>query len=254
MDESKRVILVTGGGSGIGKSIAHGFAKEGATLYITGRRTSVLEEAQKELEESGADARIIPADISKTEEVQKLISRIDSEAGRLDVLVNAAGVFHLGFVHETPEEDFNAIFDSNVRGLWLACKYSIPLLRKSQFPNIINISSIAGSRSDPALGVYEASKAAVNSLTKVMARELAKEKIRVNAIAPGPVDTELYTGSILGDDLEKATMRRGELEQSVPFGRLGAPEEVARLALFLASPESDFISGSVTSIDGAMGY
>jgi len=163
----------------------------------------------------------------------------------------------MGLIHESSEEDFDDIFATNVKGLWMVSKMAVPLLEKQEGANIIHISSIAGTRSDPGLGLYEASKAAVNSLTKVMAKELAPQRIRVNAIAPGPIDTRLFSGDPLGTDVtagDGTDQRIESLKESVPFGRVGTPEEVARLATFLASPESDFISGSITSIDGAMGY
>lgn len=254
---SGKIVLVTGGGAGIGRAVAVHFADLGAVVYLASRRENLLLETVHEIRDRGGDAHGFPTDVSKGADVASLLSRIQSEHGKLDILVNAAGVMRIGLVHETSEEDFDLVFTSNVKGLWLVSKLAVPLLQKSTGANIIHISSIAGTRHDPGLGIYEASKAAVNSLTKVMAKELASEKIRVNAIAPGPIDTRLYSGSPFGPDLgtdDDLHRRLEELKASVPFGRAGTPDEVARLAVFLASPESDFISGSITSIDGAMGY
>lgn len=245
--------LVTGGGSGIGRAIARAIAQEGAFVYLAGRREHVLDECLAEIQSTGGRAKAIRCDVTIRAEVDNLVEIIRSEAHVLNILVNAAGVMRVGLIHEVTEEDFDVVFGSNVKGLWLVSRCCIPLLRGSENANIIHVSSIAGTRSDPGLGIFEASKAAVNSLTKVMAKELAKEKIRVNAIAPGPVDTPLYHGSVFGDDIGIGR-RYDELISAVPFGRIGTPMEVARLAVFLASPESDFISGSITSIDGAMGY
>lgn len=251
---AQRVILVTGGGTGIGKAIAMAFGVgESAFVYVTSRREDALLCTVQELTEAGGSAHALPADVADAQQVADLMEVIHRNHGGLDVLVNAAGALHLGALHETSEEDFDQIMDTNVKGVWLVSKLAIPMMRHRANANIINISSIAASRSEPGIGVYQASKAAVNSLTRVMAKELASAKIRVNAIAPGPVDTELYSGSVLGDDLE-VERRRTLAANAVPFGRLGTPEEVARLAVFLASPESDFISGSVHSIDGGMGY
>jgi NAD(P)-dependent dehydrogenase (short-subunit alcohol dehydrogenase family) len=252
-EKEKRVVLITGAGSGIGRAVALRFAAEGCFLYLTGRREKRLADVEEAVRAQGGQARAIPADVSRLDQTESLVKAIREETGYLDILVNAAGNFSMGLLHETSEADFEAGFTSNVKALWLTSKLAVPLLRGRDNSNIINVSSIAGTRSDPGMGIYQASKAAVNSLTKVMAKELAQFKIRVNAIAPGPVDTGLYSGSILGDDVEHKRLR-DEMLNSVPFGRMGTPEEVARLAVFLASPESDFISGSITSIDGAMGY
>ncbi|MCC5878026.1 MAG: SDR family oxidoreductase [Candidatus Sumerlaeia bacterium] len=252
-----RVILVTGGGTGIGRAVALHFADLGAAVYLASRRENLLLETVHKIRDNGGEAHGFPTDVAKGADVASLISEINTRHGRIDVLVNAAGVLRIGMVHEASEEDFDLVFSSNVKGLWLVSKMAVPLMRNRENANIIHISSIAGTRTDPGLGLFEASKAAVNTLTKVMAKELAPEKIRVNAIAPGPIDTRLYSGSAFGPDLgsdDEIHLRLEELKASVPFGRAGTPEEVARLAAFLASPESDFISGSITSIDGAMGY
>jgi len=246
-----RVVLVTGGGTGMGRAIARRFALDGAFVYLAGRRGHMLDETAEIIQATGGRSHTIPTDVTREAEVEALFQTIREQHGYLDVVVNAANAFRMGLLHETAGEDFDLMMNTNVRGLWLVTKSAVPLLVRPN-ANIIHISSIGATRTDTGMGVFEASKAAVNTLTKVMAKELAPQKIRVNAIAPGPIDTGIYRGSALGDDQEKKL--REELVSSVPFGRMGTPEEVARLAVFLASPESDFISGSITSIDGAMGY
>ncbi len=252
-----KTVLVTGGGGGIGQAVATAFAREGAFVVLLGRQESRLSECAERIRAVGGASLYMTGDVSSTTDVGAVVERIRSERGSLDVLVNAAGVMRVGLVHESSEDDFDQVFSVNVRGLWLVSKYAVPLLRGRPNANIIHLSSIAGTRTDTALGLYEASKAAVNTLTKVMAKELGPDRIRVNAIAPGPIDTELYHGSVFGDDLEDSwagQYKVASIERGVPFGRMGSPDEVARLALFFASPESDFISGSITSIDGAVGY
>jgi NAD(P)-dependent dehydrogenase (short-subunit alcohol dehydrogenase family) len=247
-----KIAVVTGASSGIGRATARAFAKAGFFTFLVGRREERLTESLIKIRELGGDGAIIPADLTKDEEIDRLVEIVTREKGAVDILVNAAGVLKVGLVHKSSEEDFDLMFALNVRGLWLVSKKLIPLMKDRSNANIIHISSIAGSRSDAGLGIYQASKAAVNTLTKVMAKELAQDKIRVNAIAPGPIDTELFKGSVFGDEMEADN---GETRSAIGlFGRMGSPKEVARLALFLASPESDFISGSITSIDGAMGY
>jgi 3-oxoacyl-[acyl-carrier protein] reductase len=245
--------LVTGAGTGMGRAISLRFAEEGARVIAVGRRGALLEETVAMIRSGEGTASHWMADVSRSDDVDELAREVRQTQGGLDILVNAAGVMRVGLLAESAVEDFDAIFNSNVKGIWLMSRAFVPLLRGRKAPNIINISSIAGTRTDPGLGLFQASKAAVNSLTKVLARELAKDRIRVNAIAPGPTDTEFFKGSVFGDDMETSEHVE-RFVNSVPFGRLGTPEEVARLAVFFASPESDFISGSITSIDGAMGY
>ncbi len=251
---SGNTVLVTGGGSGIGKAIAHAFVEEGANVFIVGRRREALEMSQREASDNKSRMHPVSVDVRRTEDVMGLMDQIRSEHGGLDILINAAGVLHAAEVHLTRETDFDEMFSTNVKGLWLVSKHAVPLMKGRTNANIIHLSSAAGLRSEVGLGVYEASKAAVNTLTKVMAKELSKEKIRVNAIAPGPVNTELYKGSVYGDDERPSSKDEIKVDDVLPFGRLGTPDEVAKLALFLASPESDFMSGTITPIEGSVGY
>lgn len=249
-----RVALITGGSGAIGKAIVNSFAEESCKVFIVGRTPGTLSDSAQTLKEKGHDVTAIRGDISNPADVETIMTEVKKQAGGLDILINAAGFLRVGLVHEITLEDFDLMFSTNVKGLWLISRAAIPLPANRPSANIIHLSSIAGTRTDAGIGVYEATKAAVNTLTKVMAKELAKYRIRVNAIAPGPIDTQLYHGSVFGDDLEDTWTRKKFIANNVPFGRIGTPDEVARLAIFLASPESDFISGSITSIDGGMGY
>lgn len=243
-------VVVTGAGAGIGRAIARTMAERGGNVVLVGRRLEPLEETAELIGSDGCT--IMVADVRSDADTTRLMTAVRDLMGWIDVLVNNAGVFRQGPIHDTSTEAFDLVFETNVRGLFLMTKKAVPLMQGRPGANIINLSSIAGTRHDPNLGIYEASKAAVNTLTKVLAKELAPMGIRVNAIAPGPVDTEGLAGDVR--DSGEVAVVKAEMSTMVPFGRLGRSEEIARLAAFLASPESDFISGSITSIDGGMGY
>ncbi|MCB2156349.1 SDR family oxidoreductase [bacterium] len=248
-----RTVLVTGGGTGIGRAIAIAMAAKGGRVLVTGRRAEYLEETVRMIREDGGEAKSCVADVSIESDAQRVMQFIGTSwSGGLDVLVNNAGIFRRGRIVDTSNEDFDIMFGVNVRGIFIVTKAAIEFLKKSERGTIINISSVAGSRADMDMGIYEATKAAVNTMTRVLAKELADIGVRVNAIAPGPTDTpSLYHGT---KDPEEREQTRNAMSSMVPFGRLASPEEVARLAVFLASPEADFISGSITNIDGGMGY
>lgn len=247
-----KFVLISGGSSGIGRAIAESMIARGGQVLITGRRVSLLEETAADLTRQGGKCEWIEADISQEDGVARVMDKARETFGGLDVLVNNAGVFRTGSIHEMSTEDFDLMFNTNVRGVFLMSRAAVGVMSGRPGANIINISSIAGTRFDPGMGLYEASKSAVNTITKVMAKELAPVGIRVNAIAPGPTQTPgLYAGQ---EDPAEQEVARQRMVSAVPFGRLGEPRDIARLAIFLASPEADFISGSVTSIDGAMGY
>jgi NAD(P)-dependent dehydrogenase (short-subunit alcohol dehydrogenase family) len=236
-----KVAIITGGGSGIGKAIAQAFAREGAMVVIAGRDSKKLEQAAAEI---GEECLAVSADVSKTSDVQRLVDTALGKFHRINVLVNNAAVLLPGTAESLSEEDFDQTFSINVRGLWLLSRAVLPQMRAAGGGSIINIASVLsllGARNRVA---YSASKGAVMAMTKAMALDHAAENIRVNCICPGIVATEMVARFSLD---ENALRQRVAMH---PMGRFGQPEDVASAAVFLASDESGWTTGSVLTVDG----
>jgi NAD(P)-dependent dehydrogenase (short-subunit alcohol dehydrogenase family) len=236
-----KVAIITGGGSGIGKAIAMAFVREGAKVAITGRDGKKLDRAATEI---GADCLAVRADVSSAGSVKKLISATLDRFKRINVLVNNAAVLLPGTAESLSEEDFDQTFDINVKGLWLMSRAVLPHMRAASGGSIVNIGSVlsmVGARNRVA---YSASKGAVVAMTKAMALDHAAEKIRVNCIAPGIVETEMVAKFSTDENARK---QRVALH---PLGRFGQPAEIAIAAVFLASDESGWTTGSVITVDG----
>jgi NAD(P)-dependent dehydrogenase (short-subunit alcohol dehydrogenase family) len=239
------VVLITGGLTGIGRAVAIAFAREGAIVVVAGRREEAGAELVKELRAFGPEAEFIKADVRKEEDVCAMVERTVARFGRLDVAVNNAGTEGaLGPVTEQTPAAYAATFDTNVLGTLLCMKHALRVMQSQGFGNIVNISSTMGSRGAPNASLYVASKHAVEGLTKSGALEAASFRVRVNAVAPGPVETAMldrFTGS--GD-------RKAGLLAGVPLRRAGKPEEVADAVLFLASDKAAFITGQIIRVNG----
>jgi meso-butanediol dehydrogenase / (S,S)-butanediol dehydrogenase / diacetyl reductase len=238
---SGKVAIITGGGSGIGKAIAQASVREGAKVVIAGRDTKKLDRAAAEI---GADCLAVSADVSNGANVQKLVSATLDRFKQINVLVNNAAVLLPGTAESISEEDFDQTFNINVRGLWLLSRAVLPHMRATGGGSIINIGSVLsllGARNRVA---YSASKGAVMAMTKAMALDHAAENIRVNCIAPGIVATEMV------EKFNTDEAARRQREAMHPMGRFGQPEEVASAAVFLASDESGWTTGSVITVDG----
>jgi NAD(P)-dependent dehydrogenase (short-subunit alcohol dehydrogenase family) len=239
------VALVTGALSGIGLATARVLSREGYRLVVSGRREDTGATLATELRNGGAEAEFFRVDVRSDEEVRTLIDRTLARFGRLDVAVNSAGTEgQPGPVTEQTAESYAATFDTNVLGTLLSLKYELLKMQPQGSGSIINISSTNGHRGAPGASIYTASKHAVEGLTRAAALEAAAYSVRVNAVAPGPVDTEMLT-RFTGTAEKKAGLVAG-----VPFKRAGTPEEIADVIVFLAPDKASYITGQVIDVNG----
>ena len=247
-----RVALITGGAGGIGTATAKLFAEEGASVMLVDLEKDSLEESKKEI---GRDrVEYITADVSKPEEVEKYVKATVEKFGGIDVFFNNAGIEgDVKPVTDYPLESFQKVFDVNVKGAWLGLKYVIPKMKENEYGgSIIITSSVAGLAGTANVSPYVGSKHALIGIMKSVALEVASANIRVNSINPSPVDNRMMRSLEKGfsdDDPEEA---KKMFEQMIPLGRYADNMDIAKLALFLASEESAFITGSVHRIDGGM--
>lgn len=240
-----KIAVVTGGSSGIGFAIAERFIKEGATVYITGRRTAELEAAANKL---GARAKAIQGDVSDLDSLNRLYAAVQSDEGQLDILVANAGVISSNPIRDVTEQQFDWMFDINVKGTYFTLQKALPLMRDGG--SIILVSSCLATKGLPGHSIYNATKAAIRSLVRTAAAELQAQNIRVNTLSPGPIDTPIIEGQCATQ--EEADAFRAHAATLVPLGRIGRPEELAAAALFLASDESSFSTGTDLVVDGGM--
>lgn len=240
-----RVVLITGGTTGIGRATALVFAREGAQVVVSGRRDEEGRKLMSELLEAGGKAEFIRADVRREEDIRDLIDKTVARFGQLDVAVNAAGTEgRPGPVTEQTAESYAATFDTNVLGTLLSMKHELRVMLPQKRGSIVNISSTYGHTGAPGASVYSASKHAVEGLTKSAALEAAGTGVRVNVIAPGPIETAMlnrFTGT---------AERKAGLASMVPLKRVGKPEEIAEAIAFLSSDKASFITGASYAADG----
>jgi NAD(P)-dependent dehydrogenase (short-subunit alcohol dehydrogenase family) len=243
---SAPVVLITGALTGIGRATALAFAREGARLVVSGRRDELGRELVEELRGLGAEAEYIRADVRHDDEVKSLIDGTVARFGRLDIAVNNAGTEGaFGPLAGQTKETYAATFDTNVLGTLLSMKHELRVMQAQGAGNIVNVSSVLGKIGTANGSVYVASKHAVEGLTKAAALEVATAGIRVNAVAPGPIDTG-FLDRVAGGSKE----RMDYMKAYVPARRLGKSEEVADAILFLASPKASFLTGHSLAVDG----
>jgi NAD(P)-dependent dehydrogenase (short-subunit alcohol dehydrogenase family) len=242
---SSPVVLITGALTGIGRATAVAFAKNGARVVASGRREAEGKVLEAELRSLGAEATFIRADVRCEDEVSSLIDRTVARFGRIDAAVNAAGTEgRPGPVTEQTAESYAATFDTNVLGTLLSMKHELRVMQAKGCGSIINISSTYGHEGGAGASVYVGSKHAVEGMTKSAALEAASSGVRINAVAPGPIETGMlnrFTGT---------AERKAALLKTVPLGRVGDPADIARAAVFLASEKASFITGQILTIDG----
>jgi NAD(P)-dependent dehydrogenase (short-subunit alcohol dehydrogenase family) len=242
---SNPVVLITGALTGIGRATAIAFAKQGATVVISGRREAEGRSLEAELRSLGAEAAFIPADVRHEDDIRRLVDQTIARFGRLDVAVNNAGTEGTpGPVTSTTLESYAAMFDTNVLGTLLSLKHELRVMQPQGAGSIVNISSTMGERGAANLSLYVASKHAVEGLTKSAALEAAAFGVRVNAVAPGPTDTAML------DRLTGSPDKKAAFYAAVPLKRGARPEEIAEAVTFVASEKASFITGQIVRVNG----
>src|ERR1700688_1709120 len=243
----KPVVLITGGLTGIGRAAAVAFARKGAKVVVAGRRDEAGKALVKELRSLGSEAEFINADVRKEDDTRAMVDKTVARFGRLDVAVNnAATEGQVGVITDQTAESYAATFDTNVLGVLLSMKHEVRVMQKQRSGNIINISSTYAHEGAAGRSVYVGSKHAVEGITKSVALETVKAGIRVNAVAPGPVDTGMLTR------FTHTAENKAALVTQVPMARLGVSEEQANAIVFIASDEASFITGHILNVDGGM--
>lgn len=253
MEFQGKVAIVTGGAQGIGRATALGLAREGATVVIADRDAAAAQTLVDGIQSWGGAAHLVIADVSDEADAARVAAETVGAFGGIDVLVNNAGVQSPGSVESTPLEIWNATLAVNLTGVYLVSRFVLPELRRRGGGAIVNVASLHGLLTEPGWSAYAASKGGVIALTRSMALDYAAEGIRVNCVCPGAIDTSLLRAAAALENRQHPDAVLKQWGDEQPVGRLGTPEEVANLILFLAGPRSSFITGSVYTIDGGLG-
>ena len=241
-----KVALVTGGSSGIGLATAQEFVKQGAYVYITGRRQSELDKAAKAI---GTNVKAVRADASNLGDLDRLYTQIKQEKGRLDIVFANAGQAKFVPISDVTEQLYNQIFDTNVKGVLFTIQKALPLIPDGG--SIILNASVVSTKGLPAASVYSATKAAVRSFARSWTTDLKDRGIRVNAISPGPIETPIFDG--YGESDQERNDLKKQFASLVPLGRMGQPDEIAKAAAFLASSDASYVAGVELFVDVGLG-
>ncbi|KAF0144579.1 MAG: 3-oxoacyl-acyl-carrier protein reductase [Nitrospirae bacterium] len=244
MDFREQVAVVTGGARGIGKAIADALARKGVNLVIADISLEQAKDTAAELEKLGVKAMPVKLDVSKSDEVIKIFEDISKEFGKINILINNAGITRDGLIMRMKEEDWDTVININLKSVFLCSKEAIKVMAKQRYGRIINIASVVAFMGNSGQANYSASKAGIVGLTKTTAKEYASRGITANAVAPGFITTAMT------DALPENV--KDEMKRAIPLGRFGTPEDVANAVVFLASPEAGYITGQVIHVNGGM--
>lgn len=247
---SGKVALITGGGTGIGRAIAMAFAREGASVAVAGRRLEKVKEVALAIEKQGGAAQALQCDVARGKDAERAINETAKKFGKFNVLVNNAGTLSVSTVDSISEDDWDRVITVNLKGPFLMSRAALKEFRRNGGGTIVNIGSVLGLVAMKDRAAYCASKGGVTMLTKAMALDHAHENVRVNCICPSIVETELVKG--LFDDSEQGKRLKQSRMGTIPLGRFGKPADVAELAVFLASEESSWLTGTAIPLDGGL--
>ena len=249
-DIKDKVALITGASSGIGKATAFCFAREKAKLMLVSRNEQALKEIANSARQIGAEVEIFPADITDEQQVKECIDKTMETFGGIDIMVNSAGIIASGTIENTTPAEWDYMMNINLRSIFLLTQLALPSLIERK-GNIVNVSSVTGIRAFPGILAYCVSKAGLDQFTRCVALELAQKGVRINAVNPGVTFTNLHRNGGMDDKAYQAFLEHSKTTH--PLGRVGKPEEIAELILFLASPHAGWITGVTYSIDGGRG-
>jgi 3-oxoacyl-[acyl-carrier protein] reductase len=239
-----KVAFITGSAQGIGKSVAVALAKEGANIVVSDINLELATQAAKEIEALGVKTLALKTNVADAADVERSVAEIGKVFGRIDILVNNAGITKDGLLIRMKKEDWDAVLSVNLTGVFNCTKAVSTLMMKQRYGKIVSIASIVGQMGNAGQANYAASKGGVIAFTKAVAKELASRNVTANAIAPGFIQTAMTAK--LPDDVKKKMM------EQIPLGKLGTPEDIASAVLFLAGPDSDYITGQVLAVNGGM--
>ena len=245
---AKKIAFVTGAGSGMGKAIATVFARQGASVVVADIDEVSGRHTVEQITSQAGKAMVIQTDVTQEASVQAAIEVVQSRFGRLDILVNCAGITFVKPLSDTTDEDFDRVINVNLRSVILVCKHAVPLMKKNDGGSIINIGSLSGLRARLDMPLYVASKGAVIALTKSLAIDLAGNGIRANCICPVATDTPMLQQYY--QLIENGAEKRAATKASIPLGRFARVEDIAELAVYLAGNSSSYISGQIIAVDG----
>lgn len=244
MDMRGQIAIVTGGGSGIGRAVSLKLAERGVKVAVADIRLEQAEAVVDEVQATGSEGLACRVNVAASSDIEQAVRQVLERFGRIDILVNCAGIYQVGPIGRISESDWDRMIDINLKGVFLFCKHVVPVMEKQGGGVIVNTSSISGRTRSTLAGVnYVAAKAGIIGLTMCLANQLAAQGIRVNAVAPGATDTPMTSAIFSPDDAAR-------FRAQIPLGRMGTPDEIAAAIVFLASPDASFITGETLNVNG----